>query len=176
MDDYYFDDYMKSEPKKSKKSLSKQPTPEPGEISVFLECGMRVADLPKIDMSDPVAVHDRIWEYFSICKELDQRPSFSGLALSFKMSRANFAQILCRGRSDISPKVREQLEQARDILESIMEGYMLSGRINPASGCFVLKNCYSWKDTTDIILTPGIAEPDQIPLDDLIQEAKLLED
>ena len=105
----------------------------------------------------------------------DCRPAVSGLALALgvdrqtlhdwknKRTRAN------TGHSDV-------IKKAFNCLEFLWEEYMQSGRINPASGCFLGKNNFGYHDDTKIQLeavtmtatkTPEeiAAEIDEIPTD-----------
>ena len=42
-----------------------------------------------------------------------------------------------------------------DLLEEMWIDYMQNGKVNPASGIFLGKNLFSYKDTQDVILTPN---------------------
>ena len=41
------------------------------------------------------------------------------------------------------------------VLESLWNDWMQSGKINPASGIFIGKNMFGYKDVQDVVVTPN---------------------
>lgn len=50
---------------------------------------------------------------------------------------------------------REYIQRVRNIMEEMMEGYMLNGKINPVSGIFLMKNNFGYTDKSEVVLTPN---------------------
>ena len=47
------------------------------------------------------------------------------------------------------------IKKAIDMLEDLWVSYMQNGKINPASGIFLAKNMFQYKDVQDVVLTPN---------------------
>ena len=41
------------------------------------------------------------------------------------------------------------------MIEEMWADYMMNGKINPASGIFLSKNWFGYKDQTDVVVTPN---------------------
>ena len=148
---------------------------QPSKAVMFLEHNMRIAELPEIDMTDRRAVHKRVGEYFNLCREDQTKPTFSGLAMAFRLTREQFTDI-CNGKNKMSPKwMRDEFSLAKMMMAAQMEDYMQEGQINAVAGIWLMKNNFGYKDQQEIVVTPGVIEED-IPEAELIQEAKLLGD
>ena len=58
-------------------------------------------------------------------------------------------------------------------IENLWVDYMQNGKINPASGIFLAKNMFGYKDTQDVILTPNTQLSD-VPADAIVNKYKEL--
>ena len=47
------------------------------------------------------------------------------------------------------------IQRVRNIMEEMMEDYMLNGKINPVSGIFLMKNNFGYTDKSEVVLTPN---------------------
>ena len=47
------------------------------------------------------------------------------------------------------------IKKAVAMLEELWVDYMQNGKINPASGIFLGKNMFGYKDTQDVVVTPN---------------------
>ena len=119
-----------------------------GENARVLGNIMLFTELPKVDLQNPVEVSDRTAAYFSICVENDLKPSVSSYALALGVSRQAIAQIKC-GRKKVPRSVFETIERASSLMDALMEGYMLDGKINPVSGIFLMKNNHGYSNDGD---------------------------
>lgn len=122
-----------------------------GEATESLSAFNETFCLPPIDTNDPQQIADRTVEYFNICAKYDVKPGLEGLCLALGMHRTTFFRIE-RGDVVKSKEVQAVFKQAHQMLSAQMEHYMLHGKINPASGIFILKNNYGYKDTTENIV------------------------
>ena len=130
-----------------KRALSQMPQMADGENSKYLSHALEIANFGEIDTSIPEEVEQRIANYFATCVKNDMKPSVAGLALSFGVTRKT---IYCWIRGEDSKfmpeECRKMLEKAIAILNTQMEDYMQNGKINPASGIFLMKNNYGYVD------------------------------
>lgn len=126
---------------------------EPGENSKFIRFALASWDLPPIDISDPEQVKLRIGEYFRHCAENDRKPQIVGMCNWLGISRDTLNSWV-RGEyrgtthSDV-------IKKAVNFIEEMWADYMLNGKINPASGIFLAKNWYGYKDVADVVVTPN---------------------
>lgn len=121
---------------------------EPGDNSKFLKYAMESWNLPKIDTSDPVQVEHRIYEYFESCYENDRKPNMVGLANWLGVNRDTL-QSWKRGECRNSTH-SALIQKAISLMEEQWVDYMMNGKVNPASGIFLGKNFYQYKDVIDI--------------------------
>lgn len=131
---------------------------EPGDNSRYLRYAMASLDLDPIDISDPEQVKKRIYEYFEYCVENDRKPNKIGMAnwLGVDATTVNSWEREEYRALTHSPVIKK----AVSILHELWADYMQNGKVNPASGIFLGKNMFGYKDTQDVVVTP------QTPLGD----------
>ena len=120
------------------------------ESKKFVDNAMDIAMLPRIDLNHPDSVRKRVGEYFQICMEHDLRPSLSGLALALHVSRITLNKY-CNTGGDIAPESREILNQAKRILNTLLEDYMNNSAIDKTLAIFMAKNNFEYKDQQDVV-------------------------
>lgn len=135
---------------------------EPGENSRFIRFALASWDLPPIDISDPQQVRERIGMYFRHCAENDRKPQIVGMCNWLGINRNTLnewknGEVRSATHGDI-------IKKAVNFIEEMWADYMLSGKINPASGIFLAKNWYGYKDVADVVVTPN--NPYQAASDD----------
>lgn len=125
---------------------------KPGDNAASLRHAMASLALPKIDTSDPAQVEQRINDYFEYCIANDRKPSMIGIA--------NWVGV---DATTINSWEREEyrtlthspiIKRAKAIMHEQWVDYMQNGKINPASGIFLGKNMFGYKDTQDVVVTP----------------------
>lgn len=126
---------------------------DPGDNSRYLRYAMVSLDLPPIDISDSEQVEQRINEYFEYCIEHDRKPNMIGMANWIGVDR-DTVKTWKTGeyRSSTHSAV---IKKAINILEELWVDYMQNGKVNPASGIFLGKNMFGYKDVQDVTLIPG---------------------
>ena len=131
----------------------------------LLANSLQVAMLPNIDLKDPVAVGDRIEEYFRIVAQNGMRPTVAGLANALNgMARQRLWEVATgnylRGHKPeyLSDETEDLIKKAYRIMEDQWENLMVSGKINPVTGIFLGKNHYGYTDKQDIVVKPGTPE------------------
>lgn len=142
-----------------------------GDNARYLRFALDSYELPPLDISDPVAVEDRINWYFRHCIECDMKPGVAGLCGALGIDRHTFYEwTMGTYRESTHQAVTKK---ARYILENMMEQYMMNGKINPVSGIFLMKNHYGYADKQEITIQPknGLEVENQKQL-----EARYIED
>lgn len=141
---------------------------EPNDNVKYIMQGLRIANLPTIDLHDPVAVQERVNEYFTIVAENGMKPTVAGLGNALNgMDRRRLWEIRTghygntRGETSTLPReVTDVIKKAYKIMEELWENYMQNGKINPVSGIFLGKNNFGYQDKQDVVITPNNPESD----------------
>jgi len=126
---------------------------EPGDNSRFVRHALASWNLPKIDISDPDQVEERLGMYFKYCIDNDRRPQVVGMCNWLGISR----QALNEWKNG---EVRKDthgdiIRKAYELMEEMWIDYMQGGKINPATGIFLAKNFFGYKDVADVVVTPN---------------------
>lgn len=142
--------------KRKRPDLSEKQTvhTEPGDNRKYILHSLRLAELPKLNLTSIEEVTQRIKDYFTICAEDDMKPSVAGLALAMDIDRRYLWEIR-EGRKGKNPAVADTLKKAMKILDLQMVDYMQNGKINPVSGIFLMKNNFGYADKQEVVLTPN---------------------
>ena len=142
--------------KRKRPDLSEKQTvqTEPGDNRKYILHSLRLADLPKVNLTSVEEVAQRIKDYFTICAEDDMKPSVAGLALAMDIDRRYLWEIR-EGKKGKTPEVADTLKKAMKILDLQMVDYMQNGKINPVSGIFLMKNNFGYADKQEVVLTPN---------------------
>ena len=126
---------------------------EPGENSRFIRFALASWDLPPIDISDPAQVKERIGMYFEHCAKNDRKPQIVGMCNWLGISRDTLNKwVNGVTRTDTHSDI---IKKACAFIEEMWAEYMLNGKLNPASGIFLAKNWYGYKDVADVVVTPN---------------------
>lgn len=135
---------------------------EPGDNTRIVMTSMKFFDMPKVDLHDPEAVRERLAEYFQIYGEADLKPTVAGMAMALGFNRRTLWAIANdqpTGGNGYKMKLPEEttdlIKKAYDILETSMENYAASGKINPVMAIFMMKNHWNYQDKTEYVLTPN---------------------
>ena len=145
---------------------------QPGDNSRYLRLAMASLDLPPI--SDAAQVERRIKDYFLFCADNDRKPSVIGMCNWLGISRDT---VNSWRRGEYRDKTHSDLiNKAYAMLEELMNDYMLNGKVNPASGIFLLKNIHGYRDQVDIVAAPAASLADQSAADVAAKYAELPED
>lgn len=142
--------------KRKRPDLSESQTvhTEPGDNRKYILHSLRLAELPKLNLTSVEEVTQRIKDYFTICAEDDMKPSVAGLALAMDIDRRRLWEIR-EGKQGKNSEVSDTLKKAMKILDLQMVDYMQNGKINPVSGIFLMKNNFGYADKQEVVLTPN---------------------
>lgn len=164
---------VKPKQTRPKKSEQMSVQTEPGDNRKYLQHSLKMWDWPKVDMRDPVAVQQRVGQYFKLCAEDDMKPSVAGMALAFGIDRRRLWEIASgveHRNGEIAPESRDSIKKAYQILNAQMETYMQNGKINPVAGIFLMKNNMGYADKQEVVLTPNNRLGDETPPEELQQK------
>lgn len=125
----------------------------PGDNTRFLRQARAAWSLPPIDISDPKQVEHRLNEYFDFCEMEDKKPSVIGMSNWLGVSR-DTVNAWKRGELRSSTHT-DIILKAYDLLEELWVDYMQNGKVNPASGIFLGKNLFGYRDVQDVVVTPN---------------------
>lgn len=87
----------------------------------------------------------RINDYFSFCKQHNFKCGIESLSMALGVSRTTFWQWV-NGRN-CTREWAETCQNAKQVIIAFLEALMLSGKLNPASSIFLLKNIAGYSDT-----------------------------
>lgn len=126
---------------------------EPGDNSRYIRYALTAWNLPPIDISDPEQVRDRITQYFQHCADNDRKPQIVGMCNWLGISR----QALNEWKNGVTRNAThgDIIKRACAFIEEMWADFMLNGKINPASGIFLSKNWFDYKDVADVVVTPN---------------------
>ena len=134
---------------------------EPGDNTKIVLTNMKFFSMPAIDLHDPVAVQERLVEYFQIYGEADLKPTVAGMGMALGLDRRRLWEIKTGnyvnvgGYKDLPPETVDLVKKAYEILETSMEAYANAGKINPVMAIFMMKNHFGYQDKTEYVLTPN---------------------
>ena len=146
---------------------------EPGDNTRIVQTNMKFFDMPKVDLHDPEAVHERLCEYFEIYGEADLKPTVAGMAMCLGVDRRRLWDIKTGnyvnvgGYKDLPSETVDLVKKAYDILETSMENYANAGKINPVMAIFMMKNHFGYQDKTEYVLTPNQQQASDYDADDI---------
>ena len=144
---------------------------EPGDNTRIVLTNMKFFDMPKVDLQDPAAVHERLCEYFKIYGEADLKPTVAGMGMALGMDRRRLWEIKTGNYTSSTPKLPREVEdlikKAYEILETSMENYANAGKINPVMAIFMMKNHFGYQDKTEYVLTPNQKQDSDYDADDI---------
>jgi hypothetical protein len=147
---------------------------EPGDNTRIVQTSMKFFDMPKVDLNDPDAVHERLCEYFKIYGEADLKPTVAGMAMALGVDRRRLWAIANdqpTGGQGSKMKLPEEtadlVKKAYEILETSMENYAAAGKINPVMAIFMMKNHFGYQDKTEYVLTPNQKQESDYDADEI---------
>ncbi|MCI8873930.1 MAG: hypothetical protein HFH51_13980 [Lachnospiraceae bacterium] len=87
-------------------------------------------------------IKQRIDEYFSFCQQSSIRPGIEFLCMALHISRTTLF--------NWNNGTGELIQSAKSFIAAYIEQALLSGKVSPPSGIFLMKNWLSYKDTVSM--------------------------
>lgn len=135
---------------------------EAGDNAKYVMLGMKLFNLPAIDLRDPEQVGARLNEFFAIHAEADMKPTVSGMGMALGLDRRRLWEIKTgnfgtqKSLSELPTLTKDLIKKAYEYMEILMENYMQNGKINPVSGIFLMKNNFAYLDKVEHVITPNM--------------------
>lgn len=147
-------------------------TATPGELTA-LTVNMRknfLADLdrPPVDLHNPKAVKEAIYNYLIDCEKAGKRPGNMGMYRALDMTRQDVNNVITgKSKSKVSPECIDILKKALQLLSEYREQLGAQGRLNPVTLLFWQKNYDNLSDVQQVHVTADTGPaanltPDQI--------------
>lgn len=119
---------------------------EPGAVQMIVSSLKELHDMGRPQTDEEVA--NRIDAYFSLCERSSIRPGIESLCMALHISRTTLYR--WSNGDDCSSYKQELIQSAKAFIGAFIEQAMLSGKISPPSGIFLMKNWLSYKDQISI--------------------------
>ena len=116
---------------------------EPDFVAETIENLRQLNDLgkPKPDTE----LTERIDRYFQFCQNTGNRPGIESLCMALSITRTTLFN--WNNGINCTPERQEIIIKAKAFIASFMEQAILRGKLNPASGIFLMKNWLNYKDS-----------------------------
>lgn len=138
-----------SEEERRKRSEARRIHDGDQETTDMLKFNLLLYNMPPIDHTDPAVLKDRIQAYFDLCVEYGRRPGAAGLAAAIGVTRVTLISWR-NGATRPSSEHQQIMEKAFSVIDSMMEQFMLTGKVNPVSGIFLMANNHGYRQKVEI--------------------------
>ena len=118
-----------------------------------------ISNIKKPDLREPKQIIQACDTYFSLCKQDNQKPTMSGLAMALGTDRRTLLKWY-NGESRVYN--REIIQQYFNLLETFDELMLKDGKINPVGGLFIMKNNYGYTDKTELKISDNEISDEEI--------------
>lgn len=123
---------------------------------------------PPVDLHNPEAVKEAIYNYLIDCENAGKRPGNMGMYRALDMTRQDVNNVITgKSKSKVSPECIDILKKALQMLGEYREQLGAQGKINPVTLLFWQKNYDSLSDVQQVHVTAEAGpaanlSPDQI--------------
>ena len=146
-----------------------------GDNTKYLSINTALMNMPNIDLNDPVAVQQRLMEYFELYAEADTKPTVVGMAAALNGHSRRWLYAVTHDvptggkgyMANIPKESANYIKKAYVLLENLWENYMLNGKVNPVVGIFLGKNNYGYQDKTEYVVTPNSQNEEEYDVNDI---------
>jgi hypothetical protein len=108
----------------------------------------RLSDLPKVALSDPEAIRERVDWYFQLCVTDGVRPNLPGLALAFGLTRTGLMNALADRR--MTRACAEEIGRGIAMMDEILSAMTLAGQVNPVAAIYFMNNWLGYKNASEV--------------------------
>ena len=124
----------------------------PEELALIISANHLMTKMPRCDMTDPNAIAERYDWYVQCCIDNSLRPGIATMANAFGNDRGHLWRIKEGQVKSIPEDACDMLKRAWMAHEAILEQYAETGKINPVTAIFMLKNHFGYKDQTESVI------------------------
>ena len=108
----------------------------------------RLSELPKIALSDPEEIRDRVNFYFQLCVTDGVRPNIPGLALAFGLTRTGLMNAMSDRR--MTREAAQELGRGIAMMDEILSGMVLDGQVMPVAAIYLMNNWLGYKNASEV--------------------------
>ena len=136
----------------------------------------RLSDLPKIPLSDPELIRERVDWYFQLCATDGIRPNLPGFALAFGLTRTGLMNAMTDRR--MPRECADELGRGVAILDEIMSSLTLDGKLMPVAAIYLMNNWLGYKNASEVTTRTEVVDSgvDQKALEQKYQTVLDMED
>lgn len=98
--------------------------------------------------STDIETEQRIERFFDFCEQSSLRPSVQSLCVALHISTVTLYR--WKNGENCSKYKQELIQNALLVINSCLEQFLLTGKISPPSGIFMLKNWAGYSDTISL--------------------------
>ena len=119
-----------------------------GKNANYIVHAKRLSELPKIALSDPEEIRDRVNFYYQLCVTDGIRPNLPGFALAFGLTRTGLMNALSDRR--MTRDCADELGRGIAMLDDIISGMALDGLVNPVAVIYFMNNWLGYKNASEV--------------------------
>ncbi len=135
--------------------------------SRLIKAALTTINWPNIDLHDVEAVKSRIDEYFTMCDDLQLRPSNLGFYAALGLSRQDIDNIITgKSKNKVNPTCLDMIQKARVAISSYREQLAMAGKVSPPIAIFWAKNFDGMQDITTMQVVADTSSPVTITADE----------
>ena len=108
----------------------------------------RLSELPKIALSDPEDIRDRVDFYYQLCATDGVRPNLPGLALAFGLTRTGLMNAMSVKR--MTREAAQELGRGIAMMDEILSGMVLDGKVMPVAAIYLMNNWLGYKNASEV--------------------------
>ena len=108
----------------------------------------RLSELPKIALSDPEDIRDRVDFYYQLCATDGVRPNLPGLALAFGLTRTGLINAMSDRR--MTREAAQELGRGIAMMDEILSGMVLDGKVMPVAAIYLMNNWLGYKNASEV--------------------------
>lgn len=109
---------------------------------------MRLSAMNPIDRRDAEQIRERTIEYMKACIDDCMKPNMVGYALALGTDRVGLQRMFTD--RTINATAYAEIDRGMTMIENIMIELMMDSKINPVTAIFLLKNHFSYKDSSEV--------------------------
>lgn len=146
---------VKQKSKRPKRSEEYLPHYEPGDMSRMIADAMNLSSFGPVNINNPQQVEERMNMFLTYCIEHDMKPTVESMALAFNTNRTQLWRWVNGVECNVIEESRNAIKKGYSIMNQLLTQTMADGKINPVAAIFLLKNNHSYRDQTDVVVTPN---------------------
>lgn len=155
LSDEQITDIVKEKHKRPKRSEELQPHYEPGDMSRMITDAMNLSSFGPIDVNNPEQVEERMRMFLTYCVQHDMKPTVESMALAFNTNRTQLWRWVNGVECNVIEASRNAIKKGYSIMNQLLAQTMADGKMNPVAAIFLLKNNHSYRDQTEVVVTPN---------------------